>query len=143
MKKTGILLAFLTIYIFSYGQTINYGYDSSGNRTDRYIGLKSTRSSDNKVNEKQGEQSYSDQLGDLDIKIYPNPNKGELIIEIKNMPDDVKGWIGIFSISGKLVFKQTELVNSNIVNLSSAENGMYILRIVVGDNITEWKILKE
>ena len=143
MKKTGILLAFLFMCILSYSQTINYGYDSSGNRTDRYIGLKSTRNTDSKVNEKQDEQFYSDQLGDIEIKIYPNPSKGELIIEIKNLPEDPIGWIGVYDISGKLVFKQTELLQRNVVNLSSSDKGMYILRIIVGDDISEWKIIKE
>jgi hypothetical protein len=143
MKRTSILLAFLIIYIISYGQTINYGYDSSGNRTDRYIGLKSTRNADNKVNEEQNQQSFSDQLGDIEIKIYPNPSKGELTIEIENLPEDPVGWIGVYDMSGKLVLKHTELTYKNLVNLSSSDNGMYILRIVIGDDITEWKILKE
>ena len=143
MKRTSILLAFLIIYIISYSQTINYGYDSSGNRTDRYIGLKSTRNADNKVDEEQDQKSFRDQLGDIEIKIYPNPSKGELTIEIVNLPKDPVGWIGVYDTTGKLIFKQSELVYRNVVNISSSDNGMYMLRIVVGDDISEWKILKE
>jgi len=143
MKKTGILLAFLAMCMFSYSQTIHYGYDSSGNRTNRDILLKSTRNADNKVNEEQNQKPFRGQLGDIEITIYPNPSKGELTIEIENLPEDPVGWIGVYDMSGKLVFQQIELVQSNLVNLSSSDDGMYILRIVVGDDITEWKILKE
>ena len=143
MKRTSILLAFLIIYIISYSQTINYLYDSSGNRTHRTIGLKSTRNSDNKVDEEQNQQPFSDQLGDIEITIYPNPSKGELTIDIENLPEDPTGWIGVYDMSGKIVFQQTELENRNLVNFSSSDNGMYILRIVVEDDISEWKILKE
>jgi hypothetical protein len=122
MKRTSILLAFLIMYIIGYSQTINYLYDSSGNRTYRTISLKSTRNADNKVDEEQNQQPFSDQLGDIEITIYPNPSKGELTIDIENLPEDPVGWIGVYDISGKLVFKQTELVNRNIVNISSSDN---------------------
>jgi hypothetical protein len=144
MKKTGILLAFLFTCIFSICQTtVNYSYDSSGNRTDRYLQFKSTRIFNEGNTEEQTEEAFNDRLGDIGIIIYPNPVKGELLIKFENLPDEVKGRISVYDNSGKLIFIQTELADMNNVNFSSSVSGLYTLRITIGQDISEWKIIKE
>ncbi len=145
MKKIYVLPAFLFICIFSFSQTIIYSYDNSGNRDGRvYVPPSKSTMDDNKSSsEEQTEKPLCDQFGDIGIKIYPNPTRGELSIELENLPEDIEGQISVYDISGKLVYIQTELVNINPVNIESYADGMYTLRIILGDNISEWKLIKE
>jgi len=122
---------------------INYSYDASGNRVSRVISFSKsiTKSSDSTANTK--ENSFTDQLGRIKIVLYPNPTKGLLTIEVTNLPDNTKGGITIADASGKLLQESTSLKSTNTIDLSNQSPGMYFLRIRAGDEVTEWKVLKE
>jgi len=122
---------------------INYSYDASGNRVSRVISFSKsiTKSSDSTANTK--ENSFTDQLGRIKIVLYPNPTKGLLTIEVTNLPDNTKGGITIADASGKLLQESTSLKSTNTIDLSNQSPGMYFLRIRAGDEVTEWKVLRE
>jgi len=125
------------------GWHITYAYDASGNRVSRVISFykSSTKSSDSITNNK--DKAYTDQLGKLKIMLYPNPTKGLLTIEVTNLPDNTKGAITIADASGKLLQESTSLKSTNTIDLSNQSPGMYFLRIRAGDEVTEWKVLRE
>ncbi|MFN5459681.1 MAG: T9SS type A sorting domain-containing protein, partial [Bacteroidota bacterium] len=71
--------------------------------------------------------------------IYPNPNNGQFFIE--SAISGVKSKIEIFDAQGKIVL--TEEINSsnrNMIDASTLNNGIYLLRIIQGDQLGFYKI---
>ena len=60
------------------GQYIAFTYDKAGNRIERKTFLlKSSSASEN-----EPEQLFEDSLADQEIRIYPNPTEGHLMVSI-------------------------------------------------------------
>lgn len=134
---------FLFILSLKSQDTINFGYDDSGNRTSITDGdglLKFTKED----NQEKQEQNFLDKLGENDILIYPNPVNNELKIEIPNL-DPAQGFASlvIFNQEGRLVYKIQNVTSSNILYLQDLPAGIYYLNIRIGEEKVNWKIIKE
>jgi hypothetical protein len=142
MKKITTTLGLLTFLLcYSHAQTtIHFNYDGSGNRTRRYIMLQSTRGANA---HEQEPKIFTDKLGELEYTIFPNPTKGELQIEIKNLQEETTIELLVYDMNGKLLTRQPVTTSLTTVDLSSYKQGMYLLHVVEGGNIHKWKIAKE
>jgi len=142
MKKITTTLSFLTLLLcYGYTQTtIHFNYDGSGNRTRRYIQLQSTQGANAQEHEPE---IFTDKLGQLEYSIYPNPTKGNLQIEIKNLVEGTTVELLVYDINGKQLTRQTVTASLTTVDLSGYKQGMYLLHVVEGKNIHKWKIAKE
>ena len=121
--------------------TYSFTYDASGNRLSRIIPLKSARIA-NKDTLASQQKTFDDLIGNRPVKIYPNPTKGLLKVEIP-FTEELTATIGIFTLQGALVKRQE--VNSTFteIDLNEQPTGMYILRISIGELSSEWKIIKD
>ncbi|MFO7657714.1 MAG: T9SS type A sorting domain-containing protein [Bacteroidales bacterium] len=120
-------------------QTIYYGYDASGNRTSRSITLqKSTQQ-----NNQNEQQKFADRLGEQDILIYPNPVKSEVLIEIPSLKADEFAALTIYDQGSRLIYQNEKAQCHTSVNLSDKVAGIYFLIIRIGQETTQWKIIKE
>jgi hypothetical protein len=143
-------------FIFLAGQAIHYDYDDSGNRVKRYIVLGKGNNSDeeksyvdtdagktedSKVNNKVEE--FEDKLGELTIKIYPNPTHGDLYVEICGLGPDETVDYQLFSKSGSLLEIKKNLGYQFNIELEKNPAGMYILNLLIQGKMSQWKILKE
>ena len=67
---------------------------------------------------------------DIDFKIYPNPNKGNFIIDIKTFNDD-KVDIKVMNILGSCVYEENNISLKNSyrtnVNLEGLNSGVYFV----------------
>lgn len=120
-----------------------YSYDDSGNREKRiYIGTETKSATIGNSMVRNEKEPLEETLGSNSIKIYPNPTKGMLKIEIPDLQDN-SARLMVFNNRGQLI-KEIK-VNSNLstINLSSHPSGMYILKILIGQNSSEWKIIKD
>lgn len=72
--------------------------------------------------------------------IYPNPTNG--IIKYKFSNKKIK-WISISDITGKVIFKKTELLQNGIIDLSVYKRGIYMINIYTDKEIFTTKIVKE
>lgn len=117
-----------------------YNYDKAGNRILKEICLKSTPAiaDSNSVS-----QPITENLSEMQITLYPNPTRGHLIINITNMPDDVKGEIILSDMTGRLLIKQSTIRGTTQLDLSSHPTGLYVLKIRIDDKVSEWKVIKE
>jgi len=147
MKTRFLFLIIITIGVFCFRQAqaqgVSYGYDASGNRISRVITipppLKSSKS------EPTGEeQVYSEVLKDFTVKIYPNPTKGELTVEIGQLPEGKTASLRLYNLQGKLILQRTGLHDgSEHLNISHHPTGVYLMKIATKDASTEWKIIKK
>ena len=82
---------------------------------------------------------------DLDqkVKIFPNPTKGQLQTELSGFDFTKKTGIYVYSPTGSLIIQKVPASPSDMIDLSSYPAGIYIMRIIIGDKVSEWKILKE
>jgi hypothetical protein len=73
------------------------------------------------------------------VKVYPNPAKDFITIEITESNND--GMITLFDLTGKQIYKA--LLNKHqIVPINDLNNGMYLVKIEVKNKIYYTKFLK-
>jgi hypothetical protein len=118
-----------------------YSYDKAGNRTDHTICLKSVEATSDSVSE--AKTPITENLGEMEITLFPNPTKGQVTVKITNMPDNIHGEITLHDLTGRLIIKQNSIQESNLLDLSAKQLGIYVLRIRDGDKVSEWKVIKE
>jgi rhodanese-related sulfurtransferase len=74
-----------------------------------------------------------------DIKVYPNPCKDYLFVEMEGLKS-----IELYNITGKLVYKQECSINyNNRLDVSNLDKGIYQLRLVTDKQRKTIKIIKE
>lgn len=138
----GFMLA-LAIIPFA-GNTQNsfdFGYDAAGNRTSRTISLKSAEIN-NETATSQLEKPFEDNIGFGTTRIYPNPTKGILHVEIVSGMEQLAA-LTVHDLNGKLVVEKKSITFNCDINLSPFPAGTYILRIFIGQDNKEWKVIKE
>ncbi|WP_159521667.1 T9SS type A sorting domain-containing protein [Sunxiuqinia indica] len=153
MRKLSILLTFSLFLIVgakynATAQTTYYryqfSYDDDGNREKRiYVGtqLKSA-TIENPIAFDESEPAI-DKIGFDQIKIYPNPTKGNLIVEMPDLEGD-KAQIRVLNLQGKQIISSMAFPNSrNSIDLTHFSSGMYVMTICVGSECSDWKIIKE
>lgn len=128
---------------------INEGFHSQkGSSFHSYIGECSSGAKKSSI-ENSGEMSYSPDTEecnfDQDLEqeiisavIFPNPNKGQFFIEIKNQTRNIDEdqLLMITDLLGKIIYVE-RLNQQNLLNidLSDAPTGIYLLRILNNQNI--------
>ena len=129
---------------------VTFSYDASGNRIEKTIVLKKINNLKKQLifNKDKDEESYEepyeeDFLYDSKIKIYPNPTKGALRVDIDGLELLPHDRIEIFDSNGKEVYTTNNISSSNNLGLHHLQNGMYIMRITAGGKESIWKIVKE
>lgn len=140
-----IALAMTSVYCAS-GQTFKatYTYDANGNRTLAKVIYLSSSPSNAAPNEIK--EINLDSNNGLSVKIFPNPTKGNLNIQILGGDADFysnsKNCIKVWNIQGTLLINKSPLGESNQVDLTSFNNGTFILNITINGKTTNYKILK-
>jgi len=141
MKPFILILASLTASVITYGQTVSFTYDDSGNRISRItIGLKSTSGA---TDDSNSNEPFQDRVGDHSILIYPNPVESEINIEIEGIEENPDASISIIDQGGRLVLKKDNIGRSNTINLSHLPSGNYFMLIRLDSVSTKWTIVKE
>lgn len=140
----GLLAAVLTLETAHAQTSYGFTYDASGNRLTRaVILLKSATIPTDSISAKEIKTPLDDQIGLQKTRIYPNPTKGLLRIDLPELTEH-EAIIRLHDSNGRLIIQQTGVESNNELNLSAYPSGMYIMSIQIGkDNRKEWKIIKE
>jgi hypothetical protein len=141
----GIVLVLLPFCASS--QTVKnfvFSYDASGNRIQRIIGLKSAQTTSITTIESStvSPPIIDNTIEGMTLQIYPNPTKGLIKLDIKGLRDE-NVRLYVYSVQGSIIFNS--LVNNGITNidLSKQPPGLYLMKIILKNQISEWKIVKE
>ena len=133
-----IIVAFLLISTGLFAQNIGFGYDAAGNRTSRFI----IRLKNNAVNDTT-RLADEDLLNGMKIIIKPNPTSGVFNVLIPKTDKEQVIKIYLHDVSGKVLFKNENCANNTLIDISTRENGMYVLSVIVNNEKRTWKIIKE
>ena len=71
--------------------------------------------------------------------ISPNPSKGIINIEI---PFDIKNYIiEVFDLNGRLIYNIKSPRNKNQIDLSTLKKGIYLIKLIMNNEIKVEKII--
>ena len=122
--------------------TFVFTYDASGNRIERVIDLTKSAQITASSSSANEEKLFEAELSNLDIRIYPNPTKDVLKVEIPDI-GDIKPTLVVYNLQGKQLVHKTVSNQISTINLSVHPAGMYIMKIVNGQESLDWKIIKD
>ncbi len=143
-----LALALSTVSIYSAnGQLFKarYKYDANGNREKaNIIYLKSNVPSPSPMIE---DVVKLEESTEFKVSIFPNPTQGDLKVEItgglSNLFTNKNNCIKVWDIKGDLIITQTPICSSNLIDLSKERNGTYIMKLIIGKTIKDYKIIKQ
>lgn len=138
--KTLLILLF-TITAFSlFAQKVEYVYDDAGNRVQRKLCLACRIANPNVAVTDTVEQTTAK----LNANISPNPTKGNLAVQItqENLEKEVFH-LFVYDIYGRELINKTYYTISFNDNISNYAPGIYYVRLVSGNKIKNWSIIKK
>lgn len=139
--KSRILLFFMlsTFFAVHAQEKMTFSYDAAGNRVSRVMVLAKSSA---KSRQTALTQSYFDEVGGKQVKIYPNSSTGHVLVEILGI-GDASVFLSVYNTSGMQVFSQSLEEERLDIDLSSQTSGIYVLNILVDGEKQSWKIVKK
>ena len=147
-----------------YSTALQYYYDQAGNRYQRRIDLicisncftdgggnsRTTASTDPNSNslppEKQAEKQaavFADEHFGAGVRLYPNPVTSILTIDLAATEIVAPALLYLYDTDGRLIQTQNLTQGiSNTLDMSALVSGMYIVRLVQADAVSDWKVVK-
>ena len=121
--------------------TISYTYDAAGNRTARTYSVSAAVQLKKPLEEPIPIEE--EKVGERTIRVYPNPTKGALGVEILGGNEQEKIRIQLYNLKGTQIQNLPVYSGINTINMFDCTAGMYILRLVSEKETIEYKIIKE
>jgi hypothetical protein len=128
---------------------VSYAYDLTGNRVKREIVFDKTRQKTDQTNldsitsPNESPDQYEDYISDgIKVVLFPNPVTEVLNLKILRESDIEIVRIQIVNTNGTTI-KNIDFMHDTItIDFSDFSNGVYFVQILVGENSTQWKIVK-
>ena len=123
-------------------KVVSYAYDYAGNRISRQVVNLNSNPKHAKATVDNPAPAV-EQLGERTITVYPNPTKGALAVEITggNEKDEVR--IVLISAQGIQLQNRKVETGTTPVDMHAYPPGWFILRVLAGDKVKEFKIIKQ
>ncbi|NDP21869.1 MAG: T9SS type A sorting domain-containing protein [Paludibacter sp.] len=140
--KHYLLLVFLSAFTLQgmAQDMVSYAYDQAGNRISRRIVPLNSSPAHVKKNEQP--VPVEEQLGERTIKVFPNPTKGALAVDITGGDDKDELRIILYNADGKQLQNKKVEQGTTPINMSAYPVAYYILRVMAGEKMKEFKIVK-
>lgn len=78
-------------------------------------------------------------LTEKQIKLYPNPNSGQFILQLQNFDNQVD--ISVYNLSGRLVHRSSSNTNIVEIEMHNSPRGMYNVHVTDGQTVKAMKML--
>ncbi len=140
--KTTIKLTILLLFssLVCHAERVTFAYDACGNRVKRSMVLnpsnKSPRSSTPNNN------TFYDMVGDRDLTLTRLSND-MLMLEITDLTPEDECIRELVSMSGMVIMTAINPETSTIVDIHNQPTGIYVLSVIINDNLTTWKLIKK
>jgi hypothetical protein len=120
---------------------VSYSYDNAGNRISRRVVVYNTNLQHAKKTVDPA--PVEEQLGERTIKVFPNPTKGSLAVDITGGNDKDQLRLILYNADGKQLLNKQVQPGTTPVNMTAYPAAYYILRVQAGEKVTEFKIIKQ
>ena len=145
-RRTLILLLLLGGLLSSYSvyaqNTVSFTYDDCGNRIKRSLQLRKVEENGKNVEAKNEYVSFAnDSIGAVMVSLFPNPTEGRVTVSFSDNSDAPIDAV-LTSITGTIIERQSFVGNQHEFDLSSQPAGIYLLKLILGDETRTWKIVK-
>lgn len=142
LQTTWVVCLGIIFYSGEVQARIRYVYDNSGNRivAEKEPDLKLTNQSGDG---ETGIKDVPEMDADGNIRIYPNPTKGIIHVEVQESQPVNDLRIMLYDLSGKPVADYPGLRDNGVIDVSNQPKGVYILKIVLNNKVKTLKIVKE
>lgn len=142
--NTWLTILIIMVSLTSHAQYHQFSYNARGHRVTRqFVVPKSATIPADSLMAKELKKPVDDQIGLQKARIYPNPTKGMLRIDLPALTQQ-EAIISLHDANGRLIIQQPAVEVNNELNLSDYPAGIYIMSIQIGRNDRkEWKIIKE
>ena len=87
----------------------------------------------------------NDKSTDASLNVYPNPTTGKVIVDL-NLANSMDASVKVYSVLGAMV-AQKDLgtmhagTNSNSIDLTNLDNGVYMIQVTTGDQVTTRRVV--
>lgn len=132
-------MGFCILSFRGFSQSVRFAYDEAGNRVKREIVI-SKQKARTKVSTPDEKKVYSDMLDDVEVKVYPNPTKGNFKVGVSQA--DLPFTVKVFSSAGHVVGTYKSSNGYVDVDITNQSNGLYVLIISMNGKESTWKIIK-
>jgi hypothetical protein len=130
--------------------TIKYSYDQAGNRIERKpLVVKSTEIDTAQTNStvanggKKGNVSQAYGEAQSHIILYPNPVVHELTLRFDDYTEPPMGQIVVYDLNGRQIMALAINTMQSTISFEHLKAGTYIVRLFMGHQHNEWKVIKE
>jgi len=155
-----MLTIFLIQGLMALCQSVRFTYDSNGNRISRSIVVQQLQSenlsfpvlnpksllpAENATassTDKTKKESIRSEGQDITVKVYPNPNKGLIKVDIPYMPLNSQSTMTLYDLSGNKLINKKGFGTYTELDISRLRNGIYILRLKINGKVTDFKVIK-
>lgn len=144
MIPLSIFFLLFHLVLFSQNTPICFDYDFAGNRISRTICM--TKDAGVNSSTKSTEQIDDDNslnIGEHEIKIFPNPTTGKFVLSVSNLIENQQVGINLYALNGSLLYEKVTTDAETEIDISQKENGSYILHVIIDGIRTSWKIIKQ
>ena len=121
-------------YEYSYDNDSNPNQIGHGNRVKRVGKTVQLKAADTTMIETT--------VGNFNIRIYPNPTKGQLTLNIAELGRNDKIQMFLYDFIGNELAKMDFSTAENTIDMSRHVNGTYFLRVIIGEQTETFKIVK-
>ena len=135
-KALAFMFAVVMSCMATVGQ-ISYSYDLAGNRVKREIVMSSLAPRNTKAT------GFTEVLAKKNIRIYPNPTKGHLKVEVMGYEAADNCLLQLFNAVGAQIINRKATLPFTEINITNQPNGIYFLQITLNGENTKWKIIKK
>lgn len=147
--KRIVLTCFLCLILIKIsGQSIEFSYDANGNRVSRVLVVEQLKSASataasNTKNDAADLREEPVEITEIsEVHVYPNPTKGLIRVEATGLAQSLSCEIRIYDLSGAEVHVEKNFSIPSEFDVNHLQDGMYILRIRIGDKTHDWKVIK-
>ena len=140
-KTVVSLLIFFISYTLS-AQKIQYGYDASGNRIQRKLVVSCPTCPNNG---REAAPSVTDNISPVikyNLALFPNPTQDKVILTCSNLAEGETASVLVTDENGKTLYTQQNIQAQSEINMSSYNNGMYLVRVSIGKEVQVYKVMK-
>ena len=146
MRKA-ILFILFPLCLLSFNQikaqNINFDYDEAGNCIVKYKTVVLPSNVKGNKNDTTKTVPQSEIISDREVIIYPNPTKGALKVEIRGKSPERPIQYVLTDLSGKSLRQIQSQEIYYVFDMTSFPSGIYLLRVMIDEKWSIWKIIKE